>query len=149
MKYKVSNSTIERLKGVDPRLVIIFITYLTMEKKDIGCTYGLRTDEEQADILKKGNSTVKRSKHQAVVESVTTPSGFRIKLPIGNAIDIVAYRDGKQVWERAYYKDIIEDMREIARFYGWQDILNWGWDFKSINDPYHISIKKDGDGGIK
>ncbi|MGL5413391.1 hypothetical protein [Cetobacterium sp.] len=149
LKYKFGKTSIQRMKGVDARLIILATTYMCMGKKDIGITYGARTSEEQAHMLKTGKSQVSKSKHLLNKEVLVTQSGFKMDIMESNAIDIVAYKDGKQVWERAYYEDIIKDMKEIAKHYGWQDIINLGWDFKSFNDPYHISVKEPGDGGIK
>ncbi|MGL5232805.1 MAG: hypothetical protein ACRC7W_05700, partial [Fusobacteriaceae bacterium] len=118
-------------------------------KKDIGVTYGARTQQEQEKLKSEGKSQVSRSKHLLVKETLLTPTGYKIDVLESNALDIIAYKDGKPIWTREYYKDIIEDMKEIAEFYGWKDIINWGWDMKSLNDPYHISVKEDGDGGIK
>jgi hypothetical protein len=149
LKYRFGKTSISRMKGVDARLIILATTYMCMGKKDIGITYGARTPEEQAHMLKTGKSQVTKSKHLLNKEELTTQGGFKTDIMESNAIDIVAYKDGKDIWERAYYEDIIKDMKEIAKHYGWQDIINWGWDFKSFNDPYHISVKEPGDGGIK
>lgn len=149
LKYRFGKTSIARMKGVDARLIILATTYLALGKKDIGITYGARTPEEQAHMLKTGKSQVAKSKHLLNKEELTTQGGFKMDIMESNAIDIVAYKDGKDIWDRAYYEDIIKDMKEIAKHYGWQDILNWGWDFKSFNDPYHISVKEPGDGGIK
>ncbi|MGL5902837.1 MAG: hypothetical protein ACRCZO_09145 [Cetobacterium sp.] len=149
LKYRFGKTSISRMKGVDARLIILATTYMCMGKKDIGITYGARTPEEQKDMLKKGKTQVSKSKHLLNKEELVTQGGFKIDIMESNAIDIVAYKDGKAIWERAYYEDIIGDMKKIAQHYGWQDVINWGWDFKSLNDPYHISVKESGDGGIK
>lgn len=150
MKYRFGKTSIERMKGVDARLLLIIITYLCMGKKDIGITYGGRTQEEQDKAKASGNSQVSRSKHLLVDEILTTAKGAKLKIKEANAIDFIAYKNGKQEWnDREYYRDIVEDMKAIAEFYGWKDIINFGWDFKSLNDPFHISVKEDGDGGIK
>jgi hypothetical protein len=44
---------------------------------------------------------------------------------------------------------VIEDMKKIVAHYGWQDVINFGWDFKSLDDPFHISVSVPGDGGVK
>ncbi|MGL5692352.1 MAG: hypothetical protein ACRDD8_16335 [Bacteroidales bacterium] len=149
MKYRYSKRSIELLKGVDPKLVIILSTYMAMGKKDIGVTYGMRTDAEQKKLFDAKKSKTMNSKHLIKKEKVKTSEGSVIEIGLSNAIDICAYENGKIRWDRAFYKDIIEDMKKIAEFYRWQDEINWGWDFKSIDDPYHISVKKDGDGGVK
>lgn len=149
LKYKFGKSSIERMKAVDARLIILATTYMCMGKKDIGITYGARTKEEQKHMLDTGKSQVSKSKHLMTEEELMTQGGFKTKILESNAIDIVAYKDGKDIWDRAYYVDIIKDMKEIAKHYGWQDIINFGWDFESLNDPYHISVKEPGDGGIK
>lgn len=149
LKYRFGKTSISRMKGVDARLIILVTTYMCLGKKDIGVTYGARTKEEQKHMLDTGKSQVSKSKHLLTEEELITQGGFKMKIVESNAIDIVAYKDGKTIWDRAYYKDIIEDMKKIAEFYGWKDIMNFGWDFKSLNDPYHISVKENGDGGIK
>lgn len=149
LKYKFGKTSISRMKGVDARLIILVTTYMCMGKKDIGITYGARTPEEQEHMLKTGKTQVTKSKHLLTKEELITQGGFKIDIVESNAIDIVAYKEGKQIWERAFYKDIIEDMKKIAKFYGWQDIINFGWDFKTLNDPYHISVKEANDNGIK
>ncbi|MGL6185548.1 MAG: hypothetical protein ACRC1T_09250 [Clostridium chrysemydis] len=149
LKYRFGKSSISRMKGVDARLIILVTTYMCLGKKDIGVTYGVRTKEAQEHMLATGKSKVKNSKHIPIKETITTPDGFNMEIMESNAIDIVAYKNGKPVWDREFYEDIIKDMKEIAKFYGWQDIMNWGWDFKTLNDPYHISVKENGDGGIK
>ena len=149
LKYRFGKTSISRMKGVDPRLIILITTYLALGKKDIGITCGARTPEEQEHMLKTGKSKVSKSKHLLIKEELITQSGFKMSIMEANAVDIVAYKNGKTVWSRAFYEDIIQDMKEIAKHYGWQDIINWGWDFKTLNDPYHISVKEPGDGGIK
>lgn len=149
MKYKISNSSLNNLKTVDARLIILVSTYLSLGKKDIGVTYGARSQEEHEQNLKNGVSKAKRSKHQPIKENFKTAKGFGMSTMETNAIDILAYDNGKARWDREFYKDIIEDMREIAAHFGWQDVINFGWDFKTLNDPYHISVKENGDNGIK
>ena len=149
LKYRFGKTSISRMKGVDARLIILATTYLNLGKKDIGITYGARTPKEQAHMLKTGKSQVSKSKHLLTEEELITQGGFKIDIIESNAIDIIAYKEGKQIWDRAYYEDIIKDMKEIVRLYGWQDIINFGWDFKSFDDPYHISVKEPGDNGIK
>ncbi len=149
LKYRFSKTSISRMKAVDPRLIILATTYMCMGKKDIGVTYGVRTKEAQEHMLATGKSKVKNSKHIPIKETITTPDGFDMETMESNAIDIVAYKNGKSVWDREFYEDIIKDMKKIVKFYGWQNIINFGWDFKTLNDPYHISVKEANDNGIK
>ena len=149
LKYRFSKTSISRMKAVDPRLIILITTYLVLGKKDIGITCGGRTLKEQEHMLKTGKSKVSKSKHLLTKEELVTQGEFKIDIVEANAIDFVAYKNGKPVWNREFYEDIIKDMKKIAKHYGWEDIINWGWDFKTLNDPYHISIKEPGDGGIK
>ncbi|MGX6592742.1 hypothetical protein [Cetobacterium ceti] len=53
LKYKFSKTSISRMKGVDPRLIILITSYLALGKKDIGVSYGARTEEEQILVKKK------------------------------------------------------------------------------------------------
>lgn len=149
LKYRFGKTSIDRMKAVDARLIILITTYLSLGKKDIGVTYGARTPEEQSHMLKTGKSKVSKSKHLLNKEELITQGGFKMDVVESNAVDIVAYNKGEAIWSRAFYEDIIKDMKEITKFYGWQDIINFGWDFESLDDPYHISVKESGDGGIK
>jgi hypothetical protein len=150
LKYKYSKRTIQMLTDVDPRLVILFSTYLALGKYDIGCTYGIRTEAEQKKLKAEGKSQTMNSKHLVKPETIETAEGSSVEINIGNAIDIVAYIDGKPVWDdKSVYAEIIADFKAIAAFFGWTDIINYGFDFKSFADWYHISIKKPNDGGVK
>lgn len=148
LKYKFGKQSINNLAGVDVKLVILISTYLALGKKDIAVTYGVRTSQEQSDIFASGNSKIKKSTHQLIDETYKTARGSEFTVKESNAIDIVAYKNGVQIWEREYYKDIIEDLKAIVQFFGWTDV-NFGWDFKSLNDPYHISITEGQNGNIK
>lgn len=118
LKYRFGKTSIARMKAIDARLIILVTTYMCMGKKDIGVTYGSRTREEQKHMLDTGKSQVSKSKHLMTEEELVTQGGFKTKVLESNAIDIVAYDKGKTVWDRAYYEDIIKDMKEIAKHYG-------------------------------
>lgn len=124
LKYRFGKTSILRLKCVDARLIILVTTYLALGKKDIGVTYGARTKEEQKHMLDTGKSQVSKSKHLLSKEELVTQNGFKIDIMESNAVDIVAYKNGKPIWDRYFYEDIIKDMKEIAKHYGWQDIIN-------------------------
>ena len=89
LKYRFGKASISRMKGADARVIILATTYLALGKKDIGITYGARTSEEQAHMLKTGKSQVAKSKHLLNKEELTTQGGFKMDIMESNAIDIV------------------------------------------------------------
>ena len=80
---------------------------ISLTKVDFGVICGLRTEEEQRALVEKGASQTMKSKHLT-----------------GDAVDLMAYIDGRGTWELNMYDDIAEAMREAARNQGVR--IRWG-----------------------
>ena len=63
MPFKLSNISLERLKGVHPRLVSIVEAAIEITTVDFGVTCGLRTREEQARLYEQGKTMTMDSRH--------------------------------------------------------------------------------------
>ena len=63
MAFKLSKRSLSRLDGVNPKLVKVVTTAITMSKIDFGVICGLRTIEEQRELVAKGASQTMKSKH--------------------------------------------------------------------------------------
>lgn len=96
--FKLSQRSLSRLEGVDPRLILLAKEAIKITKVDFGVSEGLRTRERQQQFYKEGKTKTLNSKH------IT-----------GQAIDLVAYVDGKVSWKIKHYYDIARAMQEICK----------------------------------
>jgi peptidoglycan L-alanyl-D-glutamate endopeptidase CwlK len=85
--FKFGARLLAELEGVHPAMVAFAHKTLELSTQDFGVYDGLRTREEQMEILNKGSSTTMNSKH------LRQPDGF------GHAVDLVPWIAGKYRWE--------------------------------------------------
>lgn len=115
--FQFSQRSLDRLQGVNERLVIICHKAIKITSIDFGITQGIRTIEEQRELVARGASTTMHSKHLD-----------------GRAVDVVAYIGPRISWELSLYYEIAEAFREAAIFYNTK--VRWGgaWHFNDICD---------------
>ena len=80
-KYKLSNTSMNRLKGIKPSLHRVVERAIFLSDVDFMVVEGLRTKAKQAEYVRKGASQTMNSKHLT-----------------GDAVDIVPYVNGKADW---------------------------------------------------
>jgi len=97
MSYKLGKRSLDRLIGVDERMVAVVKYAINVTKQDFSVICGLRTIEEQRVLVAKGASQTMKSKHID-----------------GLAVDLMAYVDGGR-WELNLYDEIADAMSEAAR----------------------------------
>lgn len=97
MTFKLSERSLDRLDGVDERLVLVTKRAIEITKVDFGVTEGLRTYEQQRKYVEAGKSQTMTSKHLD-----------------GKAVDLVAFIDGQIAWELNLYDDIADAMKQAA-----------------------------------
>lgn len=116
MSFKLSQRSLDKLEGVDKRLQRVVQYAIGVSKVDFGVICGLRTVEEQKELVAKGASQTMKSKHLD-----------------GHAVDLMAYIGSRASWELNLYDDIADAMREGALKEG--VALRWGaaW-HKNLND---------------
>lgn len=113
--FVFSNTSIKRLVGVNDNLVAVVKRALMLSEQDFAVLEGVRTKERQLELVRKGASQTKNSKHL-----------------LGRAVDLVPIVAGKVSWDWAYFYPIAEAMRAAAkeldvqvRWGGaWDDVLN-------------------------
>ena len=98
MTYKLSKRSLDRLEGVDERLIAVVKSAIHKSKIDFGVICGMRTLEEQRALVEKGASQTMKSKHLD-----------------GHAVDLMAYIGSRGSWELNLYDDIADAMAEAAR----------------------------------
>lgn len=121
--YKLSQKSLDRLKGVHPDLVKVVKKAIEYTPIDFRITEGLRTKERQAYLLRKGATRTMRSRH------IT-----------GHAIDFVALPNGEVSWDFEYYRQIAAAFHKAAAEL---DVpITWGGDWKSLRDGPHIELHR-------
>jgi len=117
MAYKLSNRSLSRLDGVDERLQEVVKLAIKYTNIDFGITQGLRTIEEQRELVAKGASQTMKSNHLS-----------------GKAIDVVAYIGPRISWEASLYDDIADAFKMAAEEVGVS--IRWGaaWHINNITE---------------
>ena len=95
--FKLSGRSIDKLEGVKPELVEVVKKAIELTKVDFGVIEGLRTEEKQRELVAAGASQTMKSKHLT-----------------GDAVDLMAYVNGRGCWELNVYDEIADAMKEAA-----------------------------------
>lgn len=129
MGFKLSKRSMAKLEGVQPKLVAVVQRAIEITNVDFGVIQGLRTVEEQRELVAKGASQTMKSKH------IT-----------GEAVDVMAYIGSRGSWEMTLYDDIadafklaaIEEDVQIRWGAAWQvtDLREWDGTMQDAMDEY-------------
>ena len=129
MAFKLSKRSLSRLEGVKPELVAVVQRAIAITSVDFGVIQGLRTMEEQRELVAKGASQTMKSKHLT-----------------GDAVDVMAYIGSRGSWEMSLYDDIadafkvaaIEEDVQIRWGAAWhiQDLREWDGTMQDAMDEY-------------
>lgn len=129
MAYKLSKRSLARLEGVDERMVRVVKAAITYTEVDFGVIQGLRTIEEQRELVRKGASQTMKSKHID-----------------GLAVDVMAYIGSRGSWEMSLYDNIADAFKlaameeDVAVRWGaaWHipDIREWDGSMQDAMDEY-------------
>ena len=120
--FSLSNSSLEKLNGVHPKLVNLMKEAIKNSPYDFKITEGLRTVERQKELVKTGKSK--------------TMNSYHLK---GKAVDIAVLIDNKVTWDFKYYKEVANHIKEVAKKLGY--VITWGGDWKSLKDGPHFQIE--------
>lgn len=121
MTYALSTKSLDRLKGVHPRLVDVVKLAITISAVDFAVLEGVRTVERQKELLSAGASQTMRSRHLT-----------------GHAVDLGAIVGGQVRWDWPLYDKIAAAVKEAARQLGTP--IEWGGDWKSLKDGPHFQL---------
>jgi len=115
--YKLSQRSKDKLTGVKTELVAVVTSAIEHTTVDFGVIQGLRTLEEQKELVAKGASQTMKSKHLT-----------------GDAIDLMAYVGSRASWELNLYDNIADAMKRAAEIC---DVgIRWGcaWHIPDIRE---------------
>ena len=121
MSYKLGKRSLEKLEGVDERMVAVVKYAISVTKQDFSVICGLRTIEEQRALVAKGASKTMKSKHLD-----------------GLAVDLMAYCSGNR-WELNLYDEIADAMKEGAQACGVKVCWGASWAVEGHKYPYNIA----------
>ena len=97
MSFKLSRRSLDRLEGIDDGLQAVVKMAITLTKTDFGVVQGMRTIEQQKELVASGASQTMKSKHLD-----------------GKAFDIMAFVNGRASWELNLYDDLADAIKEAA-----------------------------------
>lgn len=117
MAFQLSQRSLDKLEGVDEQLIAVVKYAITVTKIDFGVTCGLRTIEEQRELVANRASKTMNSKHIG-----------------GHAVDLMAYIGSRGSWELNIYDEIADAMKEGASSVGVG--IRWGaaWHIPDIRE---------------
>ena len=95
--FYLSNRSLRNLEGVNYKLVKVVKRAIEITKIDFGVIEGLRTKEQQRELVAKGASQTMNSKHLD-----------------GLAVDLLAYIGSRGSWELKLYDDIADAIKQSA-----------------------------------
>ena len=137
--YQLSQRSIDSLKGVHPKLIILMGVSIMDSPVDFTVTAGVRTTEQQKALYAQG-----RTKPGAVVtnaDGVALKSNHQVKADgCGHAVDLYPYCNGAvQVNDVAKLKQVAAHIKDTAKKLGYA--VEWGGDWTSIKDYPHFELK--------
>jgi hypothetical protein len=121
MTFKLSQRSLDRLKGVDEDLVAVVKRAIELTDVDFGVTEGVRTIERQRMLFNEGKSQTMKGKHL-----------------IGRAVDVAAYVGSEVSWDKEHYITISKAFKQAAEELNVS--IRWGGDFKSFFDGPHFEL---------
>lgn len=121
MTFKLSQRSLDKLKGVDDDLVRVVKRAIELSSIDFAVLEGVRDVERQKELMAKGYSQTLRSKHV-----------------IGRAVDLGAWVNNTISWDKAFYLEIAKAMKQAAKELNVN--IRWGGDFKSFFDGPHFEL---------
>ncbi len=86
MAYSLGSKSLEKLRGVEPRLISVVLRAIVLTKQDFSVTCGVRTREEQRKLYAQG-----RTKPGQVVTWTLNSRHFVDADGFGRAVDLAPY----------------------------------------------------------
>lgn len=123
MAFNLSERSLSRLRGVDPRLVAVVHRAIELTPIDFIVTEGLRTRERQRELVNAGASRTMNSRH------IT-----------GDAVDVAAYVAGEVRWDWPLYPKIASAFKAAALELNTP--ITWGGDWPRFRDGPHFELKR-------
>lgn len=117
-KFHFSKRSLKNLEGVHPDLIKVMTQSLEISPIDFAILEGLRSPERQQEVIARGASWTKNSRHLT-----------------GHAVDIGAVIEGHIVWALDPYQRLSKIIKKVA-----QDLsipIEWGGDWQKVDAGHY------------
>ena len=121
--FALSPRSLDRMTGVHPDLVRVVKRAIQITTTDFAITQGLRSIEQQRQLVADGKSRTMNSRHLT-----------------GHAVDVVAMIDGKVSWTFSHYTAIAQAFKAAAKELAVPIV--WGGDWESFRDGPHFELDR-------
>ena len=143
--YRFSNRSLEKLKGVHPRLVEFFQELIKIADDDFSIVEGVRTLETQQEYYSWGRTKFVNKWGEKVTKPVTQIDGIVKKSKhqiqvdgYSHAVDIAFVgRSKEERYDLNKFKRLREKAGPLMQKYG----VAWGGDWKSFKDYPHWELR--------
>lgn len=98
MTFKLSKRSLDKLQGVNPKLVDVVKRAIEITTVDFAVVEGVRTKERQIELFEKGASQIR-------------DGGKHVE---GDAVDLMAFVGNRGSWELNLYDNIADAMKQAA-----------------------------------
>ena len=98
MTFKLSKRSLDKLQGVNPKLVDVVKRAIEITTVDFAVVEGLRTKERQIELFEKGASQIR-------------DGGTHVE---GRAVDLMAFIGDRGSWELNLYDNIADAVKQAA-----------------------------------
>lgn len=134
--YRFSNRSLEKLKGLHPKLKEFAYKLLEKSPHDFCITQGVRTVEEQQKLYAEGRTIP--GKIVTNCDGIKHKSNHQVKPDgLGYAFDIAVLINNKITWDKQYYIEIGKAVEELMREYR----IEWGGNWEKLKDYPHFELK--------
>lgn len=125
----LSEKSLRRLDGVDPRLVSVLGAAAAICPLTFSVTEGVRNKAKQTMLFNAGRSKTLNSRHL-----INPATGF------GEAVDVCVLIDGKADWTLSNYSTVAKAVKAASRQLG--IAVEWGGDWQTFKDGPHFQLKR-------
>ncbi len=120
--FKLSEKSLDRLKGLHPDIVKVVKRAIEITDIDFSVGEGLRSITRQKELFKQGATTTMNSRHLT-----------------GHAVDLFALDEsGKVTWDWKYYHPLSDAVKQAAKDVGVS--IEWGGDWSKFKDGPHYQL---------
>ena len=120
--FKLSEKSLDRLKGLHPDIVKVVKRAIEITDIDFSVGEGMRTITRQKELFKQGATTTMNSRHLT-----------------GHAVDLFALDEsGKVTWDWKYYYPLSDAVKQAAKDVGVS--IEWGGDWSKFKDGPHYQL---------
>jgi len=148
-KYVLSEASIEKMKGVHPKLIELMKKAISNSPYDFKIVQGLRTAEYQNELYQQGRT--KPGKIVTKLDGYNKKSNHQAKADgYGHAVDIavcghydqngnyVKYTTDAEMFDNKKLVEISRHVKAVAKEMGMEIV--WGGDWKTLYDTPHYEL---------